>query len=80
METVNIHQAKTHLSKLLERAACGEEIIIAKAGKPIARLTGYHEDECARTGGQWKGLVRLSKDFDAPLPDEIAQAFQAPTQ
>jgi len=80
METVNIHEAKTHLSKLLERAACGEEIIIAKAGKPIARLTGYREEECARTGGQWKGLVRLSKDFDAPLPDEIEQAFQAPTQ
>jgi len=80
METFNIHQAKTHLSKLLERAAKGEEFIIAKAGKPIARLVGFREDERSRTGGQWKGQVRMAKDFDAPLPDDIEQAFRGPTQ
>lgn len=78
METVNTHQAKTHLSRLLERAAQGEEFIIAKAGKPIARLVGYHGEERARVGGHWKGLVRIGDDFDAPLPDEIARAFEEP--
>ncbi len=80
MEIINTHQAKTHLSKLLERAARGEEFIIAKAGKPIARLIGFREDDRTRTGGQWKGLVRIGDDFDAPLPDEIDQAFRAPSQ
>ena len=75
METINTHEAKTHLSKLLERAAQGEEFIIAKAGKPIARLIGYREDDRDRAGGQWKGLVRVSEDFDAPLPNAIAHGF-----
>lgn len=77
MRIVNTHEAKTHLSKLLERVARGEEIIIAKAGKPIARLVGYESPKHTRRGGQWKGLVRMSDDFDAPLPDEIGDAFGA---
>ncbi len=75
METVNIHEAKTHLSRLLERVANGEEIIIAKAGKPIASLVGYTEERTPRVGGQWKGLVHIREDFEAPLPPEIGAAF-----
>lgn len=77
MVTVNTHEAKTHLSQLLERAANGEEIIIARAGKPVARLLAYNHEDRDRTGGQWKGLVRISDDFDAPLPQEIAAPFGA---
>lgn len=75
METVNTHHAKTHLSELLDRAARGEEIIIAKAGKPVAKLIGYSRETAPRTGGQWKGLVRMGSDFDEPLPPDIAAAF-----
>ncbi len=75
MIIVNTHDAKTRLSQLLDRAAKGEVIIIAKAGKPVARLTGFHGGDRKRTGGQWKGRVRMSDDFDAPLPDDIADAF-----
>lgn len=75
MRIINTHEAKTHLSKLLEQVARGEEIIIAKAGKPIARLVGYNAPKHKRSGGQWKGLVRVGDDFDAPLPDEIGDAF-----
>lgn len=76
MKVVNTHEAKTHLSQLLDRAAQGEEIIIAKAGKPVARLVGYREEEGRRTGGQWKGLVRIADDFDAPLPEELENTFR----
>lgn len=75
METVNIHQAKTHLSKLIERIAQGEEIIIAKAGKPVARLVPYSARRAPRVGCQWKGLVRIRKDFDEPLPPEMTAGF-----
>ncbi len=75
MEIVNTHQAKTHLSRLLDRAANGEEIIIAKAGKPVARLVAYRQEAGPRAGGQWRGLVRIGPDFDAPLPPDIAEAF-----
>jgi len=75
MKTVNIHEAKTHLSQLLERVVQGEEIVIAKAGKPIACLVGYSENRSPRVGGQWMGLVRFRKDFDAPLPPTIEAAF-----
>lgn len=75
MQTFNTHQAKTQLSQLLERAANGEEFIIAKAGKPMARLIGYRQDARPRTGGHWKGLVRIDASFDDPLPPDIAEAF-----
>lgn len=79
MEIVNTHQAKTHLSQLLERAAKGEEFIIAKAGKPLARLVGFRSEDRDRTGGHWKGLVHIADDFDDPLPDEIAGPFTTPS-
>lgn len=75
MKSVNIHEAKTHLSKLLERAAGGEEIIIAKAGKPMAKLVPYREEERPREPGYWRGQVDIREDFDT-LPEDIAAAFR----
>lgn len=75
MKTVNTHEAKTHLSRLLDLASRGEEIIIARAGKPVARLVAYVEAEQVRSGGQWKGLVRVGDDFDDALPGDVGQAF-----
>jgi len=72
MKVVNTHEAKTHLSQLLERAAKGEEFIIARAGKPMALLVGYRGQDRDRRGGHWNGLVRIGEDFDDPLPREIA--------
>ena len=77
MEIVNIHHAKTHLSKLLDRAAGGEEIIIAKAGKPIARLTSYQPPSAVRKPGIWKGKVSIAPDFD-DLPTDLMEAFEGP--
>ncbi|MEL7473048.1 MAG: type II toxin-antitoxin system prevent-host-death family antitoxin [Planctomycetota bacterium] len=79
MRYINTHEAKTHLSRLLERVASGETFIIAKAGKPIARLIGYREDDGDRAGGQWKGRVRIGDDFEAPLPEEVAGPFTDPS-
>ena len=67
--TVNIHEAKTHLSRLLERVQAGEEITIAKAGRPIARLTAIHERPIRRTPGMDKGKVVIHPDFDDPIPE-----------
>jgi prevent-host-death family protein len=65
MQLTNIHEAKTHLSKLVERVAAGEEIIIGKAGKPVARLIPYREPKPRkRKPGAWKGKVWISPDFD----------------
>lgn len=75
MATVNIHEAKTHLSRLLERAEAGEEIIIAKAGKPIARLVPFQREEAPRHPGLWKGQIAMAPDFDQ-LPEDIRAAFR----
>ncbi len=72
---VNIHEAKTHLSKLLVRAALGEEVIIAKAGKPVARLVAIKDRKRKRPLGLAKGEIWVAEDFDAPLPPEIEEAF-----
>ncbi len=74
MEIANIHEAKSQLSKLIEQAMNGEEIIIAKAGQPMVRLVPIHNDDSPRLGGQWKGRVRIAEDFD-DLPDDIAASF-----
>ena len=73
MDMVNVHEAKTHLSRLLSRVARGEEIVIAKDGKPVAKLTAVSPRE--RKPGRLKGRIRIGKDFDAPLPKAIAKAF-----
>lgn len=75
---VNTHHAKTHLSQLLERVAKGEVIVIAKAGKPVAKLSAFKASERDRNGGQWAGRVRMGDDFDDPLPADIADAFGDP--
>lgn len=72
---INVHEAKTHLSRLLERVARGEEIVIGKAGKPVAKLIPYPEAQGARSPGAWRGRVRISPDFD-DLPPEVAAAFR----
>ncbi|HLH18629.1 MAG TPA: type II toxin-antitoxin system Phd/YefM family antitoxin [Bryobacteraceae bacterium] len=75
MKTVNIHAAKTHLSSLVEEAAAGEEIIIAKAGQPKARLVPIEDKKFDRKPGRFKGLIHMREDFDAPLPPEILRGF-----
>ncbi len=74
METVNIHDAKTHLSRLLARVEAGEEIVIARAGRPVARLVPLRDDRAPRTPGGWEGHVWIAPDFDE-LPAELAAAF-----
>lgn len=75
MDSINIHQAKTHLSRLIERAAAGESIIIAKAGKPMAKLVPLEAALGPREPGYWRGRVKLAVDFDV-LPGDIAAAFR----
>ena len=74
MEIQNVHQAKTNFSRLLERVRRGEEIVIGKAGKPVAKLVPYHDAGTPRRGGQWRGRVRIGTDFEE-LPAELADAF-----
>ena len=71
MRTINVHEAKTHLSKLVEDACKGHEIIIAKSGKPMAKLTGISHAKPVRKPGFLKGKIRIAEDFDAPLPKDI---------
>jgi prevent-host-death family protein len=72
---VNIYEAKTTLSRLVERAEHGEEILIARAGKPVAKLVPYRESLLPRTPGGWEGRVKIAPDFD-DLPPDIAAAFR----
>ena len=72
---VNIHEAKTHLSRLVDRAAGGEDIVIGKAGRPMARLVAFREEPGPRTPGRWAGRVRIAPDFDEPDP-ELADEFE----
>jgi prevent-host-death family protein len=74
MKTTNIHQAKTQLSRLIEDAIGGEDVVISKAGKPIVRLVPIQSGGKPRKGGQWKGRVKIAPDFDQ-LPPDIASAF-----
>ena len=75
MVEVNIHQAKTHLSRLLVRVAAGQEVVIARAGKPVARLVPFTRPARNRRGGQDRGLVWIADDFDAPLPPDVLAGF-----
>ncbi len=75
MRTVNIHEAKTHLSRLLRRVAAGEEIVIAKGGRPVARLVPVRGERPRVLGGD-RGLFQVPDDFDAPLPDDIMADFE----
>lgn len=84
MAAVNIHAAKTHFSRLVDRAASGEEIVIAKNGKPMAKLVPYREELKRRVGGSMRGLIHLPdnfpEDFDAPLPPDLLALFYGEEQ
>jgi antitoxin (DNA-binding transcriptional repressor) of toxin-antitoxin stability system len=72
---VNIHEAKTHLSALVDAAAAGEQIILARAGKPIAMLSALPPN-APRRRGVLAGQITVAPDFDAPLPEPIVRAFE----
>lgn len=77
METVNIHQAKTNLSRLLSRVELGEEIVISNRGVPVAKLVPFRPSSNRRNSlGQDRGRFVVPEDFDAPLPEEILAAFE----
>lgn len=73
---VNIYDAKTRLSQLVDRAAAGEEIVIAKAGRPTARLVPLRAVHERRVPGNWAGRVVIAPDFDAPLPSGLVDDFE----
>lgn len=76
MHCVNIHEAKTHLSRLLEEVANGDEVVIAKAGRPVARLVPWRGSRAERHFGRDAGLFEVPDDFDQPLPDEVIASFE----
>ena len=76
MQTVNIYEAKTQLSKLVDLAASGTDVVIARAGKPVARLTTIKKEKRPIVFGLLEGEGWIADDFDAPLPDEILAEFE----
>ncbi|WP_013334773.1 type II toxin-antitoxin system Phd/YefM family antitoxin [Gloeothece verrucosa] len=79
MKITNIHQAKTHLSQLIEAVLQGEEVVIAKAGEPLVRLIPYTPSIPTRTPGFWQGQVKMSPDFDQ-TPEDVISVFNDDTQ
>jgi prevent-host-death family protein len=75
MKTVNVHEAKTHLSRLLRQVLRGEEILIARAGKPVARLSPIPAQR-ERVFGTDRGVFAVPDDFNAPLPDDLQAGFE----
>jgi prevent-host-death family protein len=71
VKRVNIQEAKTHLSRLLEEAVAGEEIVIAKAGRPYVKLTPWQPDRAPRKLGGWEGQIWIADDFDETSPDVV---------
>lgn len=76
MDPINVYEAKTKLSELLDRAAAGEEIVIARHGRPIARLVAYKPRTRKRKLGVLAGKLQVPDDFDDPLPDDVLDAFE----
>ena len=76
MPTVNMHEAKTQLSRLVERALQGEEIVIARSGKPVARLVPVKQGLAPRQPGSMRGLIVVPDDFDDPLPEDLLRLFE----
>ena len=77
-DVVNVHDAKTHFSRLLERVEGGEEIVLGRAGRPVARMIPYRgKDQPRRVPGALKGKIIIHDNFDDPLPPDIAEAFGA---
>ena len=77
MSQVNVHQAKTHLSRLIDKVANGteKEIVIAKSGKPKAKLIPFDDKPVKRLRGVMKGKIKISKNFEDPLPEDAIQSF-----
>jgi len=78
MSTVTIHKAKTQLSRLIQKACRGEEIIIARGSKPVARLVAIEDTPAQRVPGAWKGKVHVGPEFFEPLPPEELDAWENP--
>lgn len=76
MKQVNMHEAKTNLSRLVDEASEGHVIVLAKAGKPVAKLVPIDEPRKPRKPGFMKGKIRVAKDFDAPLPPDVLETFE----
>lgn len=76
METVNIYDAKTRLSQLVDKAASGEDVIVSRNGKPLVRITRLDAPKRRITFGLLKGKLKVAADFDAPLPDEVLAGFE----
>jgi prevent-host-death family protein len=74
---INAHEAKTQLSRLLNKVEMGEEFTIAKAGRPVARLIPVSPDVSKRVPGTAKGEILIADNFDAPLPHDVLQAFES---
>jgi prevent-host-death family protein len=77
MIQVNMHEAKTHLSELVEKVEAGEEVVIARAGRPIARLVPFHPQRAPRQLGLCRGQIRIASDFDE-LPSDIERVTTSP--
>jgi prevent-host-death family protein len=77
MEPVNIYEAKTRLSQLVDIAASGEDVVVSRNGRPLVRITQLETRKRRIKFGVLKGRVRVAKDFDAPLPDEVLATFEA---
>lgn len=75
MQAINIHEAKTHFSKLIDAAISGKEIIIAKAGKPVVKLIPISKKK-SRHFGKLKGKIKINSDFNSPLPDDLLSSFE----
>jgi prevent-host-death family protein len=73
---VSVYEAKTNLSRLIDRASAGEEVVITRHGRPVARLGRVPERRTPRKLGRLRGRIRMSADFDAPLPDDLLAAFE----
>ena len=76
MEAVNIYDAKTHLSKLVDKAASGEDVVVSRNGKPLVRITRLEPTRRRIRFGLLKGKLSIPEDFDAPLPDEVLAGFE----
>jgi prevent-host-death family protein len=76
LKVLNIHEAKTHLSRIIDEVAAGKEVIIAKAGKPMARLSPIAPSVKKKKLGLLKGKIQVARDFNAPLADEVLAGFE----
>ncbi len=76
MEAFNIYDAKTRLSQLVDKAAAGEDVVVSRHGKPLVRITRLEPQQRQVKFGLLKGKLRIGKDFDAPLPDEVVAGFE----